>query len=371
VAIRFEYHFELKEYIKKYPGVYWSKTLRSFYLSTEGASVKLFKLYLKEAGYEIRSGALNWNISTTRKKVYNLPPITSEKTQIFKNYVQFLVGKRFSRSTISVYGSFVQEFLRFTETKDPKHLDQNDVRLYVEWAVKELNYAISTHRQLVSALKHFAYFYPECAIDVDKIKRPRRDQRLPVVLNKEEVLALLQVTKNLKHRTILALLYGSGLRIGELLNVTLDCFDFKRKQLHIKGAKGRKDRYASIAESTFPLIKNYYHTYRPKVYFIESPKGGVYSASSVRSFLKQSCTLAGIRKRVTPHTLRHSYATHLLENGTDLRYIQELLGHSKPETTMIYTHVTKKDLREIRSPLDTFLMKNHLPDKDDSYPLLS
>ncbi len=199
---------------------------------------------------------------------------------------------------------------------------------------------------------------------------PKRDKKLPVVLSKEEVLKILQVTKNLKHRTIIAMLYGSGLRIGELIDLELSCFDFNRKQLFIKQAKGRKDRYTTISESAFPLLKNYYQTYKPKKYLIENPKGGKYSAGSIRTFLKQSCKLAGIDKNVTPHTLRHSFATHLLESGTDLRYIQVLLGHSRPETTMIYTHVTRKDLQAIRSPLDGIVEKQ-VPYIDHSKPFLT
>ena len=201
---------------------------------------------------------------------------------------------------------------------------------------------------------------------------PKKDRKLPVVLSPEEIMTLLQVTKNLKHRTVIAMLYGSGLRIGELVDLKLSCFDFDRRLIHVRNSKGRKDRYTSIAESCIPLLQNYYGTYRPKEYLIENPKGGKYGPGSIRSFLKRSCELAGITKKVTPHTLRHSYATHLLENGTDLRYIQELLGHSRPETTMVYTHVRRKDLQAIRSPLDNLMnIKKDIPYIENKKPALT
>tara|TARA_R110002049_G_scaffold29600_1_gene100678 strand:- start:785 stop:1288 length:504 start_codon:yes stop_codon:yes gene_type:complete len=161
------------------------------------------------------------------------------------------------------------------------------------------------------------------------------------------------------------MLYGSGLRIGELIDLKLSDFDFKRKQFYIENSKRRKDRYTTIAESLFPLLKNYHNTYKPKIFFIENPKGGKYSAESIRSFLRKSTTEAGITKRITPHTLRHSYATHMLEQGTDIRYIQELLGHTRPETTMIFTHVTRKDLQQIKSPLDSAIKQLSLQDNSD------
>jgi site-specific recombinase XerD len=163
------------------------------------------------------------------------------------------------------------------------------------------------------------------------------------------------------------LLYSAGLRISELINLRLIDFEIQRKQIHIKSGKGRRDRYVMIADTFIPLLKNYIATYQPKLYCIENPNGGKYSDSSIRKMLHHSCIRAGIKKHVTPHTLRHSYATHLLEQGVGIRFIQELLGHSKPETTMIYTHITRKDLLSIKSPLDTALMqlskKNNLEQK--------
>jgi site-specific recombinase XerD len=159
--------------------------------------------------------------------------------------------------------------------------------------------------------------------------------------------------------------------VGEAINLELAHIDIDRRQLFIKNAKGRKDRFVVLAESFLPLFHNYFTTYAPTTYFVEGSKGKKYSATSIRSFLKRACKKAGIQKTVTPHTLRHSYATHLIENGTGLRHVQELLGHSKPETTMIYTHVAKKDMLSIKSPLDTALMNLTDADKNNNNMLLS
>ena len=205
---------------------------------------------------------------------------------------------------------------------------------------------------MISAFKHLMDLYPQLELSAILLKRPKRDRFQPVVLSMQDIIALLQVTKNLKHRFIIALLYSCGLRIEELLQMKVDAVDLNRRQVLVKNGKGRKDRYVSIATSIEPLFINYMHTYQPKNYLIESMQATTYSSSSVRAFLKKSCKSAGIIKHVTPHTLRHSYATHMLENGVGLRHIQELLGHSKPETTMLYTHIARKDLLQITNPLD-------------------
>lgn len=366
VAIKFPFDFETKEYIKKFNDVYWTNTHRTFYIYYDEIRLENFKAYLKKGGLQLNEEPRQDIVPYYRKGVtFELAKLNEEKTNVYRHFLGFLKGKRFSDSTITTYSGFILEFLRFTGDKPVDKLNENDVRHYIEWAVSTLNYAISTHRQMVSSLKHFTYFYPACSINIDKIHMPRKDKKLPTVLSIEEVLLLLQSTKNLKHRTVIAMLYGSGLRIGELIDLKLSDFDFKRKQLHIKNAKGRKDRYTTIAESLFPLLKNYHNTYKPKVYFIENPHGGKYSAESIRAFLKKNVKAAGLTKLVTPHTLRHSYATHMLEQGIDLRYIQELLGHSRPETTMIYTHVTRKDLQQIKSPLDVVVKNLSLQDNSN------
>ncbi|MGC1204477.1 MAG: tyrosine-type recombinase/integrase [Flavobacteriaceae bacterium] len=371
LAIKFQYNFEAKEYIKTFKDVKWTKTHSCFYIYYDEERVENLKSHLQKGGFKILGNPPE-SIEIYRKdNNTKLTPLSKEKLEVYDNFLKFLKGKRFSDSTIVTYSNFILDFLRFTGTKAVDSLDETDVRLYLEWTVGTLNYAVSTHRQMVSGLRHFAYFYPACSINAEAIYMPRKDKKLPVILSVEEILHLLQVTKNLKHRVIIAMLYASGLRIGELISLEIKDFDFERNAIHIRNAKGRKDRYATIARSIYPLLKNYHATYRPKVYFIENPNGGMYSATSIRSFLKKSCKKANILKTVTPHSLRHSYATHLLEQGTDIRYIQELLGHSRPETTMIYTHVTQKDLREIKSPLDTTLNNLSLRDNDDTKLFIS
>lgn len=372
IAIRCAYNYDLKKEILQFRGTRWSKTLNTFYLKYDPRALASLRTYLKDKNHVVNDSAyrtpkairapktetrLPLNPEVIREKpTYFLPDFTPEKKETFTKYIQYLNGKRYSKSTIQVYGGFVSEFLRFTRTKALSALTEEDVRLYIEWAVKTKKYSISTHRQLVSGLKHFAVFYPDCNINEENLVRPNKSRLLPTVLSQEEAIDLLRVTKNLKHRTVLALLYSAGLRIGELIDLKLNCFDLDRRQIFIRNGKGRKDRVVLLAESFLPLFRNYFMTYQPKVYFVENPSGGKYSTGSIRKFLKKSCRLARIKKYVTPHTLRHSYATHLLENGTDLRYIQALLGHSKPETTMIYTHVAKKDLLAIKSPLDSALL---------------
>ncbi|RMA56267.1 tyrosine-type recombinase/integrase [Ulvibacter antarcticus] len=375
IAVRFSYNSALKTYLKQFPDITFSKTFGCFYIINKDKNGhKLFN-YLKKRNYNVDYSSFQIktaepNVKSSPKSA-SLPELHPSRKPTFTNYVHYLEGKRYSKSTITVYSGFVFEFLRYTNSKDVNDLTEDDVRLFIEWAVRSRHYSISTHRQLVSAIKHFAVFYPDCKIDESQLTRPNKDIKLPSVLSQEEIIDLLRVTKNLKHRTVLALLYSAGLRIGELIDLRLNCFDFDRRQLFIRSGKGRKDRVVLIAESFLPLFRNYFMSYGPKVFFVENPSGGRYSAASVRKFLKNSCRLAQINKYVSPHTLRHSYATHLLENGTDLRYIQALLGHSKPETTMIYTHVAKRDLMAIHSPLDTALRELSQRDNVQQKVLLS
>ncbi|MDC7996247.1 site-specific tyrosine recombinase/integron integrase [Altibacter sp. HG106] len=362
IGLYFPYDYSLKEMIKRIPEVSYSATKKVFYAPLEQLSLRNLNTALNNLGVtvddrEVRNDTSLHAVTISPKhEKARLPALSSEEKELWTRYLNYLEGKRYSENTIRVYGEFVKEFLQHAQ-KAADSLTGEDVRLFIEFGVKKRRYSISTHRQVISALKHFAFFYPECAIDAETLERPKAQRKLPVVLSRQEMLRLLQVTRNLKHRAALALLYSSGLRIGELIALRLRHFDLERRQLFIENSKGGKDRVVPLAESVLPLLRNYLMSYCPKDYFFEGQQAGPYADTSVRQLLRRSCRAAGIVKRVTPHTLRHSFATHLLEDGVDLRYIQVLLGHSKPETTMVYTHVATRDLQGIRSPLDTALLQ--------------
>ena len=363
LLVKFKYNDYLLNLLRKIPAATWSTSLKTWYLKDTKENLNLIISTFKGIT-TIDSCKL------TKKKKFKRNLTDSEKT-LLNNFYLYLKGKRYSKSTIQTYTLFIADFINF-HTKTPlAELTNRDVELFIETVFIERKYSISSQRQFISALKIFIVFYPQTKINDLSLERPKKSRTLPNVLSQEEVLRIIQLTKNLKHRAIIVLLYSSGLRIGEVTGLLLKNIDILRKQIKVEGGKGRKDRFVVLATSYLPLLHNYLTTFKPALYFIEGPTGKKYSESSIRKFLFKSVQKAGISKKVTPHTLRHSYATHLLENGVGLRHIQELLGHAKPETTMIYTHVAKKDLLDIQSPLDTILLNLDKNDKREQKFLLS
>lgn len=366
----FPYNDDLISKIRKTARYTWSKTLRGWYTDYTVENVDFIKQLLKD-DVVFKLDKSVYNESLKAAIVRNKREISEENSIIVISYSNYLKGKCYSASTIKTYTSFIADFFDYLKETPLSTLTNRDVEKFIETVFVPRNYSISTHRQFVSAIKLFKAFYPECKIEELQLKRPKKSRILPTVLSKEEVIDLLRYTKNLKHRAILAMIYSAGLRISELLGLELKHIDVNRRQILIKNSKGRKDRIVILAESILPLMNNYLISYRPENYFVEGKPFQKYSAESIRAFLHRASKLAKITKNVTPHTLRHSYATHLLENGIDLRYIQELLGHAKPETTMIYTHVTKKDLLKIESPLDLAIKSLNEADKNNKNIRLS
>ncbi|MBI4548064.1 MAG: tyrosine-type recombinase/integrase [Ignavibacteriae bacterium] len=189
---------------------------------------------------------------------------------------------------------------------------------------------------------------------IGSIPRPRKERKLPDVLTQDEVKRLFSAVTNPKHRMVLMVIYSAGLRIGEATRLRLEDFDPARKMIHIRGGKGKKDRFTMLSEKVMNELSQYRAVYKTVKYLFEGERDGKpYSLSSIQQVFRKAIEHAGITKPATVHTLRHSFATHLLEQGVDLRYIQELLGHSSSKTTEIYTHVSSKNIAAIRSPLDS------------------
>ncbi len=200
---------------------------------------------------------------------------------------------------------------------------------------------------------------------VTTIPRPRKERKLPAVLSEIEVLKILEAVRNLKRRALLMLIYSAGLRVSEVVRLQVDDIDAGRRLLRVHAGKGRKDRYSVLSEIALQALREHWKAYKPKGkwLFAGAKDGSHLTARSAEKIFEQVAKNAGIKKNVSIHTLRHSFATHLLESGTDLRYIQELLGHKRSETTQIYTHVMRKDLARIRSPLDKLVRETQELDK--------
>uniref|UniRef100_UPI00404A742B tyrosine-type recombinase/integrase n=1 Tax=Gelidibacter sp. TaxID=2018083 RepID=UPI00404A742B len=380
IGIYFDFDHEVKAYVKSFDGVKWTQTHKVFYIIDSWDNRQRLFTYFNDKGYFVDYNALRAvAVRKTVVKVVDEKPskavlyhgLPVELKSLMTRYIQFLRGKRLSESTVQTYGYFVLRFLDFAKGVAMEQWQTDTIRLYLEQVITKEAYSISSHRQCIGGLKYLTDLCGLASFDATLIQRPKKSKYLPMVLSKEEIIDIIQATKNLKHRAIIALIYSSGLRIGELLHLELRDLDMDRSQIFVRQGKGRKDRRVVMAEIMKPLLYNYIQTYKPVRYFVEGRAGEVYSDSSVRAFLRLSCKAAGIKKLVTPHTLRHSYATHMMENGVDLRYIQELLGHAKPETTMIYTHVAQKDLMKVRSPLDVAVESLTKNGKEEQKVLLS
>lgn len=370
IGMTYKFDYELNEFVKQMENIGWSKSYRCYHLPLSNANKRKIYLQLRKKGYFVDYSCFLEQKSTVLKVATEKSVLDPTQVGILKEFKSYLQGKRLSTNTQKTYLNFIEQLLRYHSTK-LENLSHRDIETFIEAKIAGKDYAVSTHRQCVSALKHFANLHRFPKIDPGAIISPRKDKMLPVVLSKEEVIQLLKNTRNLKHRAIFALLYSSGLRVGEVINLKQKDMDIDRRQVAVRAGKGRKDRMVIMAESFIPLLLNYLKKYEPKTYFVENPKGGTYSSSSIRLALSSACKRANIHKRVTPHTLRHSYATHMLENGVALRHIQSLLGHSRPETTMIYTHVTQKHLMQIKSPLDECLQTLSKSDKNEQNLRLS
>lgn len=286
----------------------------------------------------------------------NEEAIKSKKKKLLKpvpqSYLDKLVLKRYAANTARVYVSMFERFINYYIEIDIDMLDEEHIRTYLKDLINEGKSA-SFQNQMINAIK----FYYEVVLGMSrrfyKLERPRKEQALPKVLSQHEVGAMIVSTKNIKHRCILLLLYSAGLRRSELLNLVPTDIESKRMLIRIHKGKGNRDRYTLLSPIVLSELKNYYRAHRPKVLLFEGAQQKRYSATSVINIVSAAAKRANIPKRVTPHMLRHSFATHLLDNGTDLRFIQQLLGHSSPKTTEIYTHVSMSSLSGIQSPLDS------------------
>jgi site-specific recombinase XerD len=259
--------------------------------------------------------------------------------------------KGFSPRTKECYYSYVKKFEQHYK-RSSECLGNPEIKDYLEYLIKEKQASTSSINQAYSALK----FLYETTLDrkwvMKKIPRIKNEKKLPTVLDREEVQKLFAVIRNLKHRCILMIIYSAGLRISEAAHLKSTDIDSKRMLIKVRG-KGAKERYTLLSKVALEILRDYWKYYRPTEWlFPGSPASEPISTVSIQRIFKKAKQQAGIIKIVSPHSLRHSFATHLLESGVGLHHVQLLLGHRSPKTTTIYLHVTRKDLARIASPLD-------------------
>jgi integrase/recombinase XerD len=345
------------QFIRTFQYVRWDNAHFRWVVPIYGKNLELIKNYFNtritriETRIAEQPKAIPHFAST--KMVTDLPRIDSESLQEIERFSKWMKQKRYSESTVKTYIMAITVFLRFNQPKTSAEATNEDMQHFVYQYMIPRKLSFSYQNQAINAARLFFKTIKGSVLITEQLERPRREHKLPNVLSKEEVAAILQALVNQKHRTMLSLIYACGLRRGELLNLKAENIDSKRHLLLILNAKGKKDRVIPISDKVITMLREYYKMYKPKIWLFEGQnEGEQYSESSLQEVLKHAIKMALIRKPVTLHWLRHSYATHLLEAGTDLRYIQELLGHKNSKTTEIYTHVSEKSLQKISSPFD-------------------
>ena len=358
VAIDFVYNETVKNYVLGFPEVKWSKTYKTFYTTYYKERINELFTYFRKQGWYVNYDLFKVIVKqidapVVKKPVLinKLPSLIDEQNTHIIKFKKWLEQKRFSPNTVNTYIEVTSLFLRYMNLKNIPSISARTIEQFNYDFIFVAKKSVSYQNQCISGIKHFLDFKN---IDIEniEIKRPDKDKKLPNILSKVEVKALFDNTQNLKHKTLLCLLYSAGLRIGEALNLQPKDIDYERGLIHIKSAKGRKDRYTLLSNGLIPMLHAYIAHYNPKILLFEGRFNEPYTQVSARQVIKKSLKIAGIKKYTTLHTLRHSFATHLLESGTDIRYIQELLGHNSPKTTMIYTHVSSTNLKNIKNPFD-------------------
>lgn len=333
IAVYFEKNTDLIARIKKIEGSRWSQSLLAWHVPDTDQNRVRFKILLSEG-----KSALS--------------QIQDNNQLVLKRFIEEIQLKGYSGSTLKTYRNEFGIYLNFLRETPAESCTSEDIRNYILYCINELKLSEATVHSRINAIK----FYYEQVLRRERflleIPRPKKPLKLPKVIAPSDIKKLFEATSNLKHNTMLKLCYGLGLRVSEVVNLKITDIDSKSMQVFIERAKGKKDRYVNLPTSILPQLRTYFIKYKPKIYLFEGQYGGQYSSRSAQQVFKNALLKAKINKTVSIHSLRHSFATHLLEQGTDIRFIQELLGHNDIKTTLLYTEVSDKSIRKIISPLD-------------------
>ncbi|MES2005983.1 MAG: site-specific integrase [Bacteroidota bacterium] len=351
--------------IKKISRARWSQTHRCWYLPCSREAYMLLakalqnlaildisklKTYLQQR--KVLVPAASKSIAHNTAEIILQYPLSEHNLLALTAFRNRMVLKGYSTNTVRNYCNEFHQLLRLLGNRRVNELTKNQVMSYLLWLLEKKGCSEAKVHTAVNALK----FYFEKVMGREKefydLPRPKKPYKLPAILAEEEVLAVINHISNIKHRAMIMAGYAAGLRVSEIVALKPQNIDSKRMMIHIQAAKGKKDRMVPLARRLLDVLREYYKKHKPVIYLFEGKPGEPYSARSVQEILQTAKKQANVFKTGSVHMLRHSYATHLMESGTDIRIIQELLGHNSIKTTMRYTHVSKKDIGKIESPLD-------------------
>jgi site-specific recombinase XerD len=353
ITVYFAYDTRLVKLIKTFPMYYYHTGEKWWSLPHTEDILGKIAAFCKENAFTLEYSD-EWSVRQLVKRNSTPGYFQIVCPQAFTDKLKLL---RYSENTIRHYCSALKEFMFYFGDKSLESLGQADIERFLLYLTEKRHVSSSYHNISLSAIKFYFEKVLETPRVTVKIERPRGEKLLPVVLSEEEVVSLLQTVSNIKHKCLLMLIYSGGLRLSEVVALRVEDIDADRMRIFIRGAKGRKDRYTVLSKQVLPWLRHYVSASKPVEWLFEGLLGGQYSMQSVQNIMREAVEKAGIRKHATVHTLRHSFATHLLENGTDLRYIQSLLGHQSTKTTEIYTHITSRGLDKLVSPLDLLQME--------------
>lgn len=359
IGIRHQHDKKMEELCRNIPFYKWSEEFGVGYVVNSKEHLKLiFKVFKGEAWVDTSRFFKSSPVSLSSKKFsYQayLAPDSNSENRCPPSFLHKLELKGYSLNTAKVYISCFERFMAYYSERNVNHLDEQDIRRYLQHLIRK-GMSPSYLNQHINAIKFYYEIVRGMPHRFYELERPRKQKKLPKVLSKQEIKMMLEKTNNLKHRCIIELLYGAGLRRSELLNLELNDIQSKRFLINIRDTKGNTERFTLLSQQSLFNLRVYYREWKPKKYLFEGKRGTQYSATSVANIVKRSASRAGILQKVSPHMLRHSFATHLLEDGVDLRYIQQLLGHKTTKTTEIYTHVASHQLKKIKNPLDSLYL---------------
>jgi site-specific recombinase XerD len=351
IRILFGFHLGLMNVIKKIPYHSWDSKNKWWSIPYSEQFKKQLEVAISAFGLKFRHIEEEKTIESLRVKRVSADQLVNYKIAP-EEFILKIKELRYSESTLKTYKNALEDFLNFHHQIALNQLHDGHIQSFLRHLVMERKVSTSYQNQAINAIK----FYFEKVLGGKRatysIDRPKKEKALPVVLSEEEIVRIFKNIENCKHKAILMVIYSAGLRISECVNLKIKDIDSNRMQLRIEQSKGKKDRYTLLSSKTLNFLRDYFKVYRPSVYLFEGQFGNQYSTRSIQTIFQETVKKAGITKRVTVHSLRHSFATHLLENGTNLRYIQSLLGHSSSKTTEIYTHITTKGFDQLKSPLD-------------------